>query len=71
MIIIHDESSENAKHSTSQKRKFIIIMLTTIIVTIYIDKLGCFDVAELMQSFLGAFYCWRHSKEAYNESVLL
>lgn len=39
----------------TEKRKFIIIMLTTIIVTIYIDKLGCFDVAELMQSFLGGF----------------
>lgn len=31
-------------------------MLTAIIVTIYIDKLGCFDVAELMQSFFGGFF---------------
>lgn len=40
----------------TEKRKPIIIMLTAIIVTIYIDKLGCFDVAELMQSFLWGFF---------------
>lgn len=39
----------------------------------HIDKLRCFDVAEMMQSFLWGFffYCWRHSKEAHNASVWL
>lgn len=46
MIIIHDKSKKYSIQYIKKERKSIIVMLTSAIVTVYIDKLGHLDVAD-------------------------